>query len=267
MSINFVNDRKSLGYECLIDTQCGNRLVLITDSSVVFVKNVILNGKRKSKRIIFVIIAGMIIIFSDVKSAEAIGLNMPPAPMVRFQQTSYQDRFQLRTLKIIAGPNNRITYNTYKLNGERLVLIYLTDPVLSSNPRILRIVNQVRGGSGDWGLFSVLLALGIAIVILSASAATGAFIAPPPAGWGLADRNPFQPPGGTHNYPPAYDLLQPRRTCFADRPVFMMSQPPKSTRAELTQLAVVPKTQAGGFLQPDGNIDLYDAYAEVMRRV
>jgi hypothetical protein len=82
MYINFVNDRKSLGYECLIDTQCGNRVVLITDSSVVFAKIVILNGKRKSKRIIFVIIAGMIIIFSDVKSAEAIGLNMPPAPMV-----------------------------------------------------------------------------------------------------------------------------------------------------------------------------------------
>ena len=71
MYINFVNDRKSLGYECLIDTQCGNRLVLITDSSVVFVKNVRLNGKRK----IFVIIAVIIIIFSDVKSADAIGMN------------------------------------------------------------------------------------------------------------------------------------------------------------------------------------------------
>ena len=140
---------KTLGYECLIDTKCGNRLVLITDSSVVFVKNVILNGKRKSKRIIFVIIAGMTIIFSDVKSAEAIGLSLPPAPMVRFQQTSYQERFQLRTPKIIAGSNNRITYNAYKLNGERLVLIYLTDPVPSSNPRILRMMNQVRGGAGD----------------------------------------------------------------------------------------------------------------------
>ena len=149
MYINFVYDRKSLGYKCLIDTQCGNRLVLITDSSVVLVKNVILNGKRKSKRVIFVIIAGMIIIFSNVKSAEAIGLTMPPPPMVRFQQTSYQERFQLRTLKIIAGPNNRITYNTYKLNGERLSLIYLTDPVLSSNPLILRIVNQIWGGSDD----------------------------------------------------------------------------------------------------------------------
>jgi len=62
---NYIEDRKSLGYECLIDTQYGNRLVLITDSSVVFVKNVTLDGKRE----IFVIIAVMIIIFSDVKSA------------------------------------------------------------------------------------------------------------------------------------------------------------------------------------------------------
>jgi hypothetical protein len=36
---NYIEDRKSLGYECFIDTQCGNRLVLITDSSFVFVKN------------------------------------------------------------------------------------------------------------------------------------------------------------------------------------------------------------------------------------
>lgn len=46
----------------------------------------------------------------------------------------------------------------------------------------------------------------------------------------------------------------------------MMSQPPKSARAELTQLAVVPQTQAMGFLEPDGNINLDAAYAEVKRR-
>ena len=69
-----MNDRKSLGYECQIDTQCGNRLVLITDSSVV--KNVSLNGKHK-----IIVIIG-IMIFSDVKSAEAIGTNLPPQQMV-----------------------------------------------------------------------------------------------------------------------------------------------------------------------------------------
>ena len=57
MFIGYLNTRKELGYECLIDTQCGNRLVLITDWSVVFVKNVTLDGKRK----IFVIIVGKMI--------------------------------------------------------------------------------------------------------------------------------------------------------------------------------------------------------------
>ena len=44
---NYIENRKALGYKCLIDTQCGNRLVLITDSSVVFVKSVTLDGKRE----------------------------------------------------------------------------------------------------------------------------------------------------------------------------------------------------------------------------
>ena len=47
--------------------------MLITDSSVVFVKNVTLDGKRE----IFLIIAVMIIIFSDVKYAYAIGTSPP----------------------------------------------------------------------------------------------------------------------------------------------------------------------------------------------
>lgn len=78
---NYINDRKSLGYECLMDTQCGNRLVLITDSSVVFVKNVSLNVKHRSNRIIFVSIVVITLLFSDVKSAEAMGTNP------RLQQT------------------------------------------------------------------------------------------------------------------------------------------------------------------------------------
>lgn len=70
MYVNYLNDRKQLGYECLKDTLCGNKLVLITDSSVVFVKHV----KHKTKIIIYVII----LTFSEVQSAEAIGMNLPP---------------------------------------------------------------------------------------------------------------------------------------------------------------------------------------------
>ena len=79
MYVNFVNDRKSLGYECLIDTQCGNRLVLITDSSVVFVKHLSLNVKRKAK-ILFV--HGMFLFQLGqplVPCAAAVMLPLPPA--------------------------------------------------------------------------------------------------------------------------------------------------------------------------------------------
>ena len=79
MYINFVNDQKYLGYGCLIDTQCGNRLVLITDSSIVFVKNVTLNGKRKAKKLF---VHGMFLFQLGqplVPCAAAVMLPLPPA--------------------------------------------------------------------------------------------------------------------------------------------------------------------------------------------
>lgn len=36
---NYLEDRKSLGYEALIDTSCDRQLVLITDSTVLIIKN------------------------------------------------------------------------------------------------------------------------------------------------------------------------------------------------------------------------------------
>ena len=65
---NYSEDRKALGYEALIDTTYGS-------STVLFVKNVRLNGKRK----IIVIIGVIIIIFSVAESVQAIVTNhLPP---------------------------------------------------------------------------------------------------------------------------------------------------------------------------------------------
>ena len=89
MFIGYLNTRKELGYECLIDTQCGNKRVLITDLSVLFVKNVTLDGKRK----IFVIIVVMTILFSDVKYAQAIGISISPQQTV--VNTPYRDTSRL----------------------------------------------------------------------------------------------------------------------------------------------------------------------------
>ena len=71
---NYIEDRKALGYEALIDTTCDKSLALITDSTVLFVKNVRLNGKRK----IIAIIGVIIIIFSVAESAQAMGTNHLP---------------------------------------------------------------------------------------------------------------------------------------------------------------------------------------------
>ena len=79
MFIGYLNTRKELGYECLIDTQCGNRLVLITDSSIVFIKNVPLNGKSKAKRLL---VYGMFLFQLGqplVPCAAAVMLPLPPA--------------------------------------------------------------------------------------------------------------------------------------------------------------------------------------------
>ena len=89
MFIGYLNTRKELGYECLIDTQCGNKRVLITDLSVLFVKNVTLDGKRK----IFVIIVLMTIFFSDIKYAQAIGISISPQQTV--VNTPYRDTSRL----------------------------------------------------------------------------------------------------------------------------------------------------------------------------
>ena len=88
---------------------------------------------------------GVVFCFSNVQPAEAMGLSRPPTSVVRVQP-SYEDTFELRTPKIIARTNNRIAY---KSNREILLLIYLTDPRISSNQQVLKIVKKLRGGS--WG--------------------------------------------------------------------------------------------------------------------
>lgn len=66
---NYIQDRKLVGYKALLDIKCGSKLVLITDSTFLFVKNVRLKGKQK----IIVMIGVMMFVFSVPESALAIG--------------------------------------------------------------------------------------------------------------------------------------------------------------------------------------------------
>lgn len=111
MYVNFVNDRKQLEYECLKDTLCGHKLVLITDSSVIFVKD-------KSKRIVFVSIVVTTLLFINVQSAEAIDDEL----------TSER---QERLVKSILAKVPESDYREISINKFFKKILKVVDPVIS----------------------------------------------------------------------------------------------------------------------------------------
>lgn len=198
MYINYVNDRKSLGYKCLVDTQCGNRLVLITYSSVVFVKNVTLNGKRK----IFVIIVGMIIIFSDVKSADAIGTSPPLQPRVVCIMSNQNTNrlIQPSKVKLDLEIKPKIIMPSLSKNVKNPVelslptYIYLMDDKCLRRPEISSIIRELRGGALSTALIGNTIFVAVLYGIWLLASGSEGFVQQPNPGWGLGN-NLYEPPG------------------------------------------------------------------------
>ena len=141
MYVMYVNDRKQLGYKVVKDTNDGIKLVLIADSTVLLIRNLSLNLKGKSKRIFVVISLAPVVWFSNLESVSAIGLALPPTPVIRVQP-SYQYDSNVQIAKVIPIKKGLIDYKSPK---EILFLIYLTDPRLSSNQEVLKLVKELRG--------------------------------------------------------------------------------------------------------------------------
>ena len=258
-----MKDRKQLKFKVVKGTNYGIKLVLITDSTVRLISNICLNLKGKSTIIVVVISLAMVVWFNNLESVSSRGLRMPPAPVIRIQSSyQYDSKFQITS--VIPRKKDLIVYKSPK---EILFLMYLTDPKISSNQEVLKVVKELRGGS--WGILGTAAILGLIILIFSMGEGFVPNILNP--GWGLDRPNPFQPPTAKHIYPPAYDLLFPRRTCYADRPggsLMMADVNPQSSREELTQLStdVVPtQTQMSGFVK-NGQVDLHQCLDEVNRR-
>ena len=108
-----------------------------------FVRNLASNAKDKTRKVIVVIILGGALYFSDVPPSEAIGLTMPPDPVVRVQP-SYQYDYNVQIAKVIPRKKDLIVYKSPK---KILFLMYLTDPRISSNQEVLKLVRELRGGS------------------------------------------------------------------------------------------------------------------------
>lgn len=156
---NFIEDRKALGYEVHNDTSCGIKLLLITDSTVLLIRNLSSNRNHKTKRVILVITLVIVVWFSNLESGKAIGLSVPTIPVVRVQPT-YQHDSKVKIAKVIPRKTDLISYKSPK---EILFLMYFTDLRLSSNQQVLELVKELRGGS--WGLLGTATFLGLIILI------------------------------------------------------------------------------------------------------
>jgi hypothetical protein len=195
MYINFIEDRKALGYEVLRDTSCGIKLVLIVDSTIPrLLKPSKLSSKvnRKSKRIILIIALGSVVWFSNLKSAEAIGLSMPHTPVVRVQQ-NYKDRYETKVAPTVRLQLNKIVMmaNNYNNHVPMIPLIYMNGHYSYINEQLLK---KLR--AGDLSANLTIVAIGVVVYVMCQLSGVDAFAildqiskwnAPQPSpGFGLA---------------------------------------------------------------------------------
>ena len=117
MYLNFVNDRRLIGYKVVKDTNDGIKLVLITDRAVILIRNLSLNLNGKSKRIIGVISFATLVWFSNPESGSAIP--MSSAPVMRVQP-NLEDSLKNRGIG-----KDRISYQYFSKSKEELLLLIL----------------------------------------------------------------------------------------------------------------------------------------------
>ena len=136
---NFIEDRKALGYEVLNDTSCVIKLVLITDSTVLLIRNLPSNVNHKTKRVILMIALVSGVWFNNLESVETISLSVPPTPVVRVQP-SYKHTSEVKIVPIVYKRLDKIRLMPTK---EMMPLIYRNAQHVSVNEKILK---RLRAG-------------------------------------------------------------------------------------------------------------------------
>lgn len=185
------------------------------------------SAKDKTKKVIVVSLLAGAIYFSNVQASEAIGLSLPPAPVLRVQP-SYQHDSKIQIARVIPRRDDLIVYKSPK---EILFLMYLNDPRISSNQEVLKLVKELRGGS--WGLLVTAGFLGLIILIFSMGEGFVPNNVNP--GWEINRPNPFQPQGGHLRYPPIYDVFFPQKT-IDSRSMLQVNRPTAMPHEEFVAL-------------------------------
>jgi hypothetical protein len=178
----------------------------------IVVKTLASNAKDKTKRVIVVITLVSVFWFSNLESAEAIGLSMPPTPVVKVQP-NYKDTYETKVAPTASPKLDKITFIKYR---ELPVCIYMMDERFLKTSETSKLINKIRGG----GLIEAATALVVIVAMwqILGVGIEGFVLNNPNPGWGVDRPNPFQPPGGHLRYPPVYELFFPRRTPGCTRP-------------------------------------------------
>jgi hypothetical protein len=151
---------KNWGYKALKDTNCGMKikLVPITESTVLLIRSKV---NHKTKRVILVISFINIVLFSNLESFGAIGLSMPPTPLVRVQPSYHKnDPIVYKRLDKIYFMSNREIIPLIYLNAKN---VYITEKVLK----------KLRTGNLSGNL--VLVTVGIVVYIICQLSSVDAF--------------------------------------------------------------------------------------------
>ena len=251
MYINFIEDRKSLGYEALTDTTCGIKLVLIVDSTVPkllkpskcnlqFVEKLSSKVNHKSKRVIVGIILVSTLWFSNVQPAPAMGLSIPADPVVRIQP-SYRDSSEVKIAPIVKSRLEKIVMMD---NNRVIPLIYINGHHSYINEKLLK---KLRAGSLTSNLTVVVI--GVAVYLMFQLLGVDAFGII--AQWNAPTPNIG---GGPPPVSPTAELSS------------SANLPGQGRRSTALQAYGPSHTQASTFTNTDGSVNLDLGYREVLRR-
>ena len=123
---------------------------LLVISSVVFVKNLSSSTKRKTKRVIIVIGLGLVLVFSHVQSAEAIGTNFSPQQTV--VNITYQDASRLikpSNIEIDSDIESKIMMPSLTNSIGSVRIRIRTKSDLQNSQWLKEFVSTIRGGDNE----------------------------------------------------------------------------------------------------------------------
>jgi hypothetical protein len=193
--------------------EVDRRVAKDREAVYIFVRNFAANGKDGTKRIILIIALANLVWFSNLESANAIGLSLPPSQIVRVHKPSYDYRSEIKIAKIVSPKLDKITFIKSR---ELPICIYMMDERFLKMSETSKLIKKLRGG----GFIEAAAALVVIVIMwqILGGRIEGFVLNNPNPGWGVDRPNPFQPPGGHLRYPPVYDFFSPRRTPDCPRP-------------------------------------------------